>query len=138
MGSLQAGPGRRPSPPQRPRAQALSGRNAKVGVLVTQPEPAGEIGPHLREANGGAQFDAGAMAVAPAGVIAGWTEALQLMREGDVWELYVPPRLGYGAGGQAKIPPNAVLHFDVELVSVGRTDLLGRLATLAKALPFFK
>ena len=59
LGSLQAGPGRRPSPPQRPRAIALSGRNAKVGVLVTQPEPAGEIGPHLREANGGAQFGGG-------------------------------------------------------------------------------
>ena len=53
------------------------------------------------------------------GVIPGWTEALQLMKEGSKWQLFVPPELAYGekgAGGQ--IPPNSALIFEVELISV--------------------
>jgi FKBP-type peptidyl-prolyl cis-trans isomerase len=52
-------------------------------------------------------------------VIPGWTEALQLMKEGDKWRLYIPDQLGYGergAGGQ--IPPFALLVFEVELIKV--------------------
>lgn len=52
-------------------------------------------------------------------VIDGWTEALQLMQEGDKWILYIPSELGYGergAGGQ--IPPFAPLIFEVELLEV--------------------
>lgn len=75
----------------------------------------------LTPPSGGTQFDAGQLTVAPTGVIPAWTEALQLMREGDVWELYVPTRLGYGAGGQAKIPPNAALVFRLELLKVQTT-----------------
>lgn len=53
------------------------------------------------------------------GVIAGWTEALQLMQEGAKWELYVPSDLAYGPrGAGADIGPNAVLIFEVELISV--------------------
>ncbi len=52
-------------------------------------------------------------------VIPGWTEALQLMRPGDVWQLTVPPELGYGEFGSGElIGPNAVLQFDVELFDV--------------------
>ena len=53
------------------------------------------------------------------GVIAGWTEALQLMKEGAKWQLFVPSRLAYGerAAGQV-IGPNATLVFEVELISV--------------------
>ena len=47
---------------------------------------------------------------APSGVIAGWTELLQLMVEGDEWEVYIPSDKAYGSNGQgADIPPNSVL-----------------------------
>ena len=53
------------------------------------------------------------------GVIAGWTEALQLMKEGARWQLFIPPNLAYGEkGAGSKIPPNSSLIFDVELISV--------------------
>ncbi|MCQ2138936.1 MAG: FKBP-type peptidyl-prolyl cis-trans isomerase [Bacteroidales bacterium] len=52
-------------------------------------------------------------------VIAGWTEALQLMSEGSEWELYIPYQLAYGeAGAQGAIPPCAALIFRVELIEV--------------------
>ena len=51
------------------------------------------------------------------GVIAGWTEALQLMGEGSKWELYIPSDLAYGPGGAGEnIGPNATLVFEVELL----------------------
>lgn len=52
------------------------------------------------------------------GVIAGWTEALQMMQEGDKWKLTVPPDLGYGANGMGPIPGNTTLVFEVELITV--------------------
>jgi FKBP-type peptidyl-prolyl cis-trans isomerase FklB len=53
------------------------------------------------------------------GVIAGWTEALQLMKEGDVWELTIPSHLAYGErGAGGMIGPNSVLNFKVELIKV--------------------
>jgi len=52
-------------------------------------------------------------------VIAGWTEALQLMPQGSKWRLFIPSELGYGSrGAGASIPPNAALIFDVELISI--------------------
>lgn len=52
-------------------------------------------------------------------VIPGWTEALEIMREGDEWELVIPPNLAYGARGQPPvIPPNQTLVFDVTLLKV--------------------
>ena len=52
-------------------------------------------------------------------VIAGWTEALQLMSEGSVWELYIPYNLAYGeAGAPGAIPPCSALVFKVELIEV--------------------
>lgn len=52
------------------------------------------------------------------GVIAGWTEGMQLVGQGGMIELWVPARLGYGKAGNGNVPPNATLHFIVELVSI--------------------
>ena len=53
------------------------------------------------------------------GVIAGWTEGLQLIGEGGMIDLVIPSDLGYGARGMPPvIPPSATLHFLVELVEV--------------------
>jgi len=52
-------------------------------------------------------------------VIAGWTEALQLMHAGDKWQLFIPPALAYGERSVGnKIPVNSALIFEVELLSV--------------------
>ena len=57
------------------------------------------------------------------GVIKGWTEALQMMKEGDKWEIYIPAELGYGANGAGQaIPPNAALVFEVELIKVEKKE----------------
>jgi FKBP-type peptidyl-prolyl cis-trans isomerase FklB len=52
-------------------------------------------------------------------VISGWTEALQLMKVGDKWRLFIPPSLAYGeASPSPAIPPNSALIFDVELLEI--------------------
>jgi FKBP-type peptidyl-prolyl cis-trans isomerase FklB len=53
------------------------------------------------------------------GVIPGWTEALQLMKVGDKWQLFIPAKLAYGARGAGEaIGPNSVLTFEVELLEI--------------------
>ncbi len=57
-----------------------------------------------------------------AGVIAGWTEALQLMPAGSTWELFIPAKLAYGdQGAPPAIGPNETLIFKVELLSVKKS-----------------
>ena len=52
-------------------------------------------------------------------VIAGWTEALQLMPEGAKWTLFIPSEMAYGAQGAGQvIPPHSALIFDVELLKI--------------------
>lgn len=53
------------------------------------------------------------------GVIPGWTEILQLMKEGDKWKVWIPSKLAYGERGAGqKIGPNSVLVFEIELLEV--------------------
>jgi FKBP-type peptidyl-prolyl cis-trans isomerase FklB len=72
----------------------------------------------------GTEFDSSHKRGEPAtfpvsGVISGWTEALQLMKEGAKWQLFVPSNLAYGERGAGReIGPNATLIFEVELISV--------------------
>ncbi|CAE8596925.1 unnamed protein product [Polarella glacialis] len=56
---------------------------------------------------------------APNQVIKGWTEALQLMKAGDRWKLFIPSELAYGKRGSGRsIPPESALLFELELISV--------------------
>lgn len=72
----------------------------------------------------GTEFDSSYKRGEPAtfpvnGVIAGWTEALQLMKEGAKWQLVIPAQLAYAErGAPPMIPPNATLIFDVELLKI--------------------
>lgn len=72
----------------------------------------------------GTEFDSSYKRGQPAtfqvnGVIKGWTEALQLMKEGSKWQLFIPPELAYGERGAGRdIGPNATLIFEVELLTI--------------------
>jgi FKBP-type peptidyl-prolyl cis-trans isomerase FklB len=72
----------------------------------------------------GTEFDSSYKREQPAtfpvnGVIAGWTEALQLMKVGSKWQLFIPPNLAYGERAfRRDIGPNATLIFDIELLAI--------------------
>ena len=71
----------------------------------------------------GTEFDSSYKRGKPAefplnGVIKGWTEGLQLMKEGAKWQLYIPANMAYGASPRPTIPANSTLIFDVELIKV--------------------
>jgi len=72
----------------------------------------------------GTEFDSASITKPPvvlnvSRVIRGWQEALQLMPEGSLWEIYIPSELGYGHRGSGKnIPPDSVLVFEMELVEI--------------------
>jgi FKBP-type peptidyl-prolyl cis-trans isomerase len=51
-------------------------------------------------------------------LVPGWQEALQMMRPGDEWLIYLPPKLGYGDKGAGPIPPGAILMFKLDLIDV--------------------
>ena len=53
-------------------------------------------------------------------VVPGWTEALQQMRVGDEWLVYVPPAQGYGEQGRPGIPSNAVMVFRIKLLDIAK------------------
>jgi peptidylprolyl isomerase/FKBP-type peptidyl-prolyl cis-trans isomerase FklB len=130
-------------PDQSDKAKAFLAQNAKqadVHVLpsglqyrVVRSGPADGLRPQLGDEVkvnyegkliDGTIFDSSYQRGVPAamplkGLIKGWQEALQLMRPGDEWILYVPPALGYGdQGAGGEIPPGAALIFRVELLGV--------------------
>jgi FKBP-type peptidyl-prolyl cis-trans isomerase FklB len=118
----------------------LEANRHKVGVEVTEsglqykvvregegPSPTAEdrVTVHYRGTLiDGTEFDSSYKRGEPAtfavgGVIRGWSEALQLMKPGGKYELYIPPELGYGERGAGQqIGPNAVLVFEVELLEI--------------------
>lgn len=89
-----------------------------------RPKPADEVKVHYEgKLLDGTIFDSSYQRGVPAvmtvrDLVPGWVEALQLMRPGDQWLLYVPPALGYGEKGAGPIPPNSVLVFKLELIAV--------------------
>jgi len=71
----------------------------------------------------GTEFDSSYKRNQPAtlpvkGVMAGWTQALQMMPVGSKWQIFIPPQLAYGERSVSGIGPNAMLIFEVELISI--------------------
>jgi FKBP-type peptidyl-prolyl cis-trans isomerase FklB len=78
----------------------------------------------------GTEFDSSYARGEPAtvhviGMIRGWIEALQLMKAGSKWWIFVPPKLAYGERQFGRIPPNSTLIFDLELLSVTEGPVQG-------------
>jgi peptidylprolyl isomerase/FKBP-type peptidyl-prolyl cis-trans isomerase FklB len=130
-----------PAPPTGAAAAFLAENRRQEGVQVTasglqykvvragpadgrRPQEGDEVKVHYEGTlTDGTVFDSsyqdGAPRVFTVGrLVDGWNEALQLMRPGDEWLLYVPPSLGYGAEGLGPIPGNSVLVFRMELLDV--------------------
>lgn len=121
-------------------SKAFMANNAKQPGVVTLPDglqykivhsgPATGLKPHINDEVkvnyegkliDGTVFDSSYERGQPAAMplknlVKAWQEALQLMRPGDEWTLYVPPELGYGPEGQGPIPPGAALIFRIELI----------------------
>ncbi len=118
----------------------LAGNKKKEGVVTlpsglqykiikdgsgAKPKPTDTVSVNYRGALiDGTEFDSSYKRGEPAsfkvtGVIPGWTEALQLMKAGSKWQLFIPSNLAYGERGTGRdIAPNATLIFDVELLSI--------------------
>lgn len=68
----------------------------------------------------GTEFDANTASFPLGGVIKGWQEGIPLFKTKGRGKLIIPSTLGYGAGGSGSIPPNAVLIFDIYLISYSK------------------
>ena len=106
-------------------SSGLQYRILNEGSGDDSPGPESVVLVHYRgKLTNGLEFDSSYKRNQPAsfpvnGVIRGWTEALQLMKEGDKWELIIPPDLGYGSKGAGNIiPPDSTLIFEVELIEI--------------------
>jgi len=126
-------------------ADAFMAKNAKEPGVVTLPEGlqykivrsgpnggmhptrADEVKVHYEgKLIDGTVFDSSYERGAPAsfpldGLVPAWVIALQRMKAGDEWMLYVPPALGYGAQDKGPIPGNSVMIFRIELIDVLRS-----------------
>jgi len=143
MASVLAGPAMAaPNGAGTPEEQAFLARNARADGVVVLPGLQYRIlksgpadGPHPSRADDitvryvgqfldGKTFNtspdngAGTTVFPLQKLIPGWVAALPLMRPGDVWMLYLPSYLAYGAPGKSYIPPDSTLVFRVELVAV--------------------
>lgn len=106
-----------------------------VQYRVVEPGPAGGVSPDSNDLVrvdyqgsliNGDVFDSSYQRGMPAvfqldEVVPGWTDALQHMKVGDEWQVYIPPELGYGEAGRPGIPSNALLIFRVRLLGVAET-----------------
>ena len=106
-------------------SSGLQYRIINEGSGHDSPKPESVVSVHYRgKLTNGLEFDSSYKRNQPAsfpvnGVIRGWTEALQLMKEGDKWELIIPPYLGYGKKGAGNvIPPDSTLIFEIELIEI--------------------
>ncbi len=106
-------------------ASGLQYEVLSTGAGTASPAPESKVSVHYTGMLlDGSVFDSSVQRGQPAefpvnGVIKGWTEALQLMKVGDKWKLYIPSELAYGAqGAGGSIPPHATLIFEVELLEI--------------------
>jgi hypothetical protein len=126
-----APPGQGKTDPDAPKEFTSTPSGLKYRVLRKsngrKPRPGDSVVTNYRGwLDSGKQFDASygkrpfPFDVRPGGVIAGWVEGIQLIGEGGMVELELPPQLAYGAegAGGGEIPPHATLHFIVELLQV--------------------
>jgi FKBP-type peptidyl-prolyl cis-trans isomerase len=103
----------------------LKYRDVKVGDGPS-PEPGDMVVVHYTGTlKDGTKFDSSrdrgepySFAIGQGEVIEGWDEGVMTMKVGGKRELVIPPDLGYGESGRGPIPPNAELHFDVELLEI--------------------
>lgn len=141
---LLAGCGNKKAAENLVAADAFMAKNAKEPGVVTLPEGlqykvirsgpnggmhptrADEVKVHYEgKLIDGTVFDSSYERGAPAsfpldGLVPAWIIALQRMKAGDEWMLYVPPALGYGAQDKGPIPGNSVMIFRIELIDVLR------------------
>eukprot|EP01065_Artemidia_motanka_P051659 TRINITY_DN9142_c0_g3_i1.p2 TRINITY_DN9142_c0_g3~~TRINITY_DN9142_c0_g3_i1.p2 ORF type:complete len:322 (+),score=122.98 TRINITY_DN9142_c0_g3_i1:46-1011(+) len=110
----------------------LQYRKLKGGKGIHHPTAAAQCEVHYTgETHEGVMFDSSysrgkPSTFAPNSVIKGWEEALQLMVEGDKWELFIPSEMAYGdeGGGGGRIKPGDALKFTVELLSIDGEKVL--------------
>jgi len=131
-----------PAPDQAALGKAFLDKNARVAGVITTPSgleyrilrsgPAGGLRPkpadevkvnYEGKLLDGRVVDSSYQRGAPAvltvrDLVPGWREALQLMRPGDSWLIYLPAKLGYGDNGAGPIPPGSVLMFKLDLIAV--------------------
>ncbi len=118
-----------PAPPTAKGETKTTKRGVKYETLKEGSGPElkfGQRGEFLYEGKleGGTVFDGNMQTGKPAefpigpGVIEGWQEGLPGMKVGETRKLIIPPVLGYGARGSGKIPPDATLIFEVQLVQI--------------------
>lgn len=114
-----------PSEGMKTTASGLKYQVLKQGTGTVSPKPTDTVNVHYHGTLlNGTVFDSSVQRRQPIsfplnGVIAGWTEGLQLMKVGDKFKFEIPPQLAYGENSPSPtIPPNSTLVFEVELLAI--------------------